>query len=98
MKAAQAVGYYNAGTVEFIFDTQTDNFYFMEMNTRLQVEHPVTELVTGLDLVEWQLMVASGMELPIKEQKNIGLYGHSMEARIYSEDPENNFLPGSGKI
>ena len=98
MKAAQAVGYYNAGTVEFIFDTQTDSFYFMEMNTRLQVEHPVTEMVTGLDLVEWQLKVASGMELPIKSQNDIALYGHSMEARIYSEDPENNFLPGSGKI
>ena len=98
VKAAQAVGYYNAGTVEFIFDTQTDKFYFMEMNTRLQVEHPVTEMVTGLDLVEWQLKVASGMELPIKAQKDIELYGHSMEARIYSEDPENNFLPGSGKI
>ena len=98
VKAAQAVGYYNAGTVEFIFDTQTDKFYFMEMNTRLQVEHPVTELVTGQDLVEWQLRVACGMELPIKSQNDIELFGHSMEARIYAEDPENNFLPGSGKI
>ena len=96
--AARAVGYYNAGTVEFIFDTVTDKFYFMEMNTRLQVEHPVTELVTGQDLVEWQLKIAAGMELPIKDQKKVPLYGHAMEARIYSEDPENNFLPGSGKI
>lgn len=96
MKAAQAVGYWNAGTVEFIFDTVTDKFYFMEMNTRLQVEHPVTELVTGLDLVEWQLKVASGLVLPITDQSKMPLFGHAMEARIYSEDPDNNFLPGSG--
>jgi 3-methylcrotonyl-CoA carboxylase alpha subunit len=96
--AAKAVGYWNAGTVEFIFDTETDKFYFMEMNTRLQVEHPVTELVTGQDLVDWQLRVASGLELPIKDQKHIPLFGHSMEARIYAEDPENGFLPGSGLI
>lgn len=70
----------------------------MEMNTRLQVEHPVTELITGLDLVEWQLKVASGQQLPIKDQSKIPLFGHSMEARIYAEDPDNNFLPGSGQI
>lgn len=96
--AAKAVGYWNAGTVEFIFDTTTDQFYFMEMNTRLQVEHPVTELITGQDLVEWQFKVASGMDLPITEQKHVPLIGHAMEARIYAEDPDNNFLPGSGKI
>lgn len=98
VKAAQAVGYYNAGTVEFIFDTETDKFYFMEMNTRLQVEHPVTELVTGLDLVEWQLKVASGLALPIADQSQVPLFGHAMEARIYAEDPDNNFLPGSGTL
>lgn len=98
VQAAKAVGYYNAGTVEFIFDTTTNQYYFMEMNTRLQVEHPVTELITGLDLVEWQLKIASGQPLPIVDQKKIPLIGHSMEARIYSEDPDNKFLPGSGKI
>ena len=98
VKAAQAVGYYNAGTVEFIFDTATDEFYFMEMNTRLQVEHPVTELITQQDLVEWQLKVAAGQRLPIVDQAKVPLIGHAMEARIYSEDPENNFLPGSGHL
>ena len=96
--AAQAVGYVNAGTVEFIFDSDTDKFYFMEMNTRLQVEHPVTEMITGLDLVEWQIRVANGQKLPILKQSEIPLKGHSMEARIYAEDPENNFLPQSGRI
>lgn len=96
--AAKAVGYYNAGTVEFIFDTETDKFYFMEMNTRLQVEHPITEMITGFDLVEWQLKIASGFKLPITEQKHVPLVGHSIEARIYAEDPQNNFLPQSGKI
>lgn len=98
VQAAKAVGYYNAGTVEFIFDTNSNQYYFMEMNTRLQVEHPVTEMITGLDLVEWQLKIASGQHLPIVDQKKIPLFGHSMEARIYSEDPDNNFLPGSGQI
>ena len=98
VKAAQAVGYYNAGTVEFIFDTTTNQYYFMEMNTRLQVEHPVTEMITGQDLVEWQLKIAAGQTLPILDQKKIPLFGHAMEARIYSEDPDNNFLPGNGTI
>ena len=96
--AARAVGYYSAGTVEFIFDTDTDKFYFMEMNTRLQVEHPVTEMITGLDLVEWQLRVAAGQKLPITNQSDIPLIGHAMEARIYAEDPQKEFLPQSGKI
>ena len=98
VKAAQAVGYYNAGTVEFIFDTATDEYYFMEMNTRLQVEHPVTEMITQQDLVEWQLKVAAGQRLPIIDQAKVPLVGHAMEARIYSEDPENDFLPGSGHL
>lgn len=96
--AAQAVGYHNAGTVEFIFDADTDKFYFMEMNTRLQVEHPVTEMITGLDLVDWQIRVAAGQKLPITRQADIPLIGHSLEARIYAEDPMNEFLPQSGKI
>lgn len=96
--AAQAVGYYNAGTVEFIFDADTDKFYFMEMNTRLQVEHPVTEMITGLDLVEWQIRVAAGQKLPILKQCDIPLIGHSLEARIYAENPDKEFLPQSGKI
>jgi len=96
--AARAVGYYNAGTVEFIFDSDTDKFYFMEMNTRLQVEHPVTEMITGLDLVEWQLRVAAGQKLPILRQSNIPLIGYSMEARIYAENPDKEFLPQSGRI
>lgn len=96
--AAQAVGYYNAGTVEFIFDADTDKFYFMEMNTRLQVEHPVTEMITGLDLVEWQIRVAAGQKLPILKQTDIPLIGHSLEARIYAENPDKEFLPQSGKI
>jgi len=97
VQAARAVGYYNAGTVEFIFDTETNEYFFMEMNTRLQVEHPVTEMISGQDLVEWQFMVASGGKLP-KKQEELKINGHAMETRIYSEDPYNNFLPGSGKI
>ncbi|KAJ8508464.1 hypothetical protein ONZ45_g9273 [Pleurotus djamor] len=95
--AAQAVNYVGAGTVEFIFDNDTSRFYFMEMNTRLQVEHPVTEMVTGLDLVEWQLEVAAGNSLPL-DQTQIPLVGHAFEARIYAENPRNNFLPDSGNL
>lgn len=96
--AAKAVNYYNAGTVEFIFDTDTNKYYFMEMNTRLQVEHPITEAITGLDLVEWQLKVAAGQRLPITKQEDIKMRGYAVEARIYAEDPHNGFLPQSGRI
>ncbi|KIJ66464.1 hypothetical protein HYDPIDRAFT_86424 [Hydnomerulius pinastri MD-312] len=95
--AARAVNYVGAGTVEFIFDNDTQKFYFMEMNTRLQVEHPVTEMITGLDLVEWQLEVAAGNPLPLN-QSTIPLVGHAFEARIYAENPRNNFLPDSGPL
>ncbi|EDV29275.1 uncharacterized protein TRIADDRAFT_18834 [Trichoplax adhaerens] len=96
VRAAKAVNYVGAGTVEFIMDKHK-KFFFMEMNTRLQVEHPVTELVTNTDLVEWQLQVASGKELPLL-QGDIEPYGHAAEARIYAEDPNNNFLPGAGPL
>ena len=96
VKAAQAVGYNGAGTVEFIVD-QEGNFFFMEMNTRLQVEHPVTELVTGLDLVEWQLLVAAGSPLPLS-QDQLKISGHSIETRIYAENPEKGFIPSTGKL
>ncbi|KAG9310453.1 carbamoyl-phosphate synthase L chain [Chiua virens] len=95
--AARAVNYVGAGTVEFIFDNDTQKFYFMEMNTRLQVEHPVTEMITGLDLVEWQLEVAAGNRLPLA-QSSIPLVGHAFEARIYAENPRNDFLPDSGRL
>ncbi|RLV59734.1 acetyl/propionyl/methylcrotonyl-CoA carboxylase subunit alpha [Parashewanella curva] len=94
--AAKAINYVGAGTVEFLFDTD-NSFYFMEMNTRLQVEHPVTELVTMQDLVEWQLKVADGQPLPL-QQNQIEVTGHSFEVRIYAEDPQNEFLPASGKL
>lgn len=101
VKLTQAVGYEGAGTVEFIVDgakpLALDTFWFLEMNTRLQVEHPVTEMVTGTDLVEWQLRVASGEELPL-EQAEIQLLGHSIEARICAEDPADDFRPGAGLI
>ena len=93
--AAQAVNYVNAGTVEFIADA--DGFHFIEMNTRLQVEHPVTEMITGLDLVEWQLRVAFGERLPLPQER-IAANGHAIEARIYAEDADKGFLPSIGRI
>jgi len=97
VKAAKAVNYFNAGTIEFIFDPKTSEYYFLEMNTRLQVEHPVTELVTGIDLAQWQIRIASGEKFPFK-QTDFMQRGHAVECRIYAEDPSNGFLPSTGKL
>jgi acetyl-CoA carboxylase biotin carboxylase subunit len=96
VRLALSAGYVNAGTVEFLVDAE-ENFYFLEVNTRLQVEHPVTEMVTGLDLVRMQLLVAMGEPLELK-QEEVRLRGHAVECRIYAEDPENNFFPSPGLI
>ena len=100
--AAKAVNYFNAGTIEFIFDPRPSTFdlqpfYFLEMNTRLQVEHPITELTTGLDLVHWQIRIAAGEKFPFT-QSDLHQHGHAIECRVYAEDPANGFLPSTGKL
>ena len=96
VKALREIGYINAGTMGFLMDS-SNNLYFMEMNTRIQVEHPVTEMITGVDLVGWQLRIAAGQRLDL-EQKDIQLSGHAIECRINAEDPNNNFKPAPGTI
>ena len=96
VNAAKAVAYVGAGTVEFLVDKDR-NFYFLEMNTRLQVEHPVTEMITGIDLVDWQLQIAAGGSLPL-EQQDVEIQGHCIEVRIYAEDPANGFMPQTGEL
>ncbi len=97
VRAAQAAGYFNAGTIEFILDPASRSYYFLEMNTRLQVEHPVTELVTGLDLVQWQIRIAAGEPFPYT-QEQLEQRGHAIECRLYAEDPANHFLPAAGRL
>ena len=96
VEAAKAIYYRGAGTLEFLVDIH-GNFYFMEMNTRLQVEHPVTEMITGLDLVAWQFNIAAGLPLPC-QQNDLTIHGHAIEVRLYAEDPQNDFLPATGTI
>ncbi|RDJ93410.1 hypothetical protein B4Q13_22095, partial [Lacticaseibacillus rhamnosus] len=96
LKIAQAAGYFNAGTLEFLAD-QEGNFYFLEMNTRLQVEHPVAEWVTGIDLVRWQIRIAAGESLTLR-QEDIRWNGSAIECRVYAEDPSNDFFPSPGKL
>jgi len=97
LKGIKSIGYVSCGTIEFLLDAKTNNFYFMEMNTRIQVEHPVTEMVTGIDLIKEQIRVASGEKLKI-QQENVQLKGAAIECRINAEDPDNNFMPSPGKI
>ena len=96
VKFAQSIGYYSAGTIEFILD-EDGSYYFMEMNTRIQVEHPVTEMITGVDLIEWQIRIAMGEKLKLK-QKDIKFKGWAIECRVNTEDPQNRFTPQTGFI